>query len=107
MSAVADVWGLLRLGSRAVKCELQPWVLAEPARLCSECEMLPKPQCSPEKRDPAEEFWQWMPFPAGDRLWINRKAQLGFLMMKSDPISRPLPTLPLLSSSSSGTANSQ
>lgn len=44
MSAVYDVWGLLRLGSRAVKCELQPSVLAECARLCTECEMFTKTQ---------------------------------------------------------------
>lgn len=56
MSAVYGVWGFLRLGSRAIKCELQPSVLAAHARLCTECEVLTKPQCCPEKRGSAEEF---------------------------------------------------
>lgn len=56
MSAVYDVWGFLRLGSRAIKCELQPSVLAAHARLCTECEMLTNAHFCPEKRDSAEEF---------------------------------------------------
>lgn len=45
-----------------------------------------------------------MPFPARDRLWINGNAQLGFLMMKSDPISILLTALPRAGISLLGTA---